>query len=651
MQRLRLLRILLPAALLIFLAVLLYALRVPTRVHRSAEGEEADSQRRAEGVSFVELDRDTATLEFVADLVREGEDGKVHLENIARFVINRLGKDPLEISSELGDYEGEAGERILRFDKQVIIRDPVDDLELRLPTLIVDEAAGEARSSGGVGFVGPKLEGSATSLVYGLDGQPTVLLTPDLRDPEGGTLTAARALLLDGLDDVEFVGQVRADRGAEYLRTARLKLIRGDGERITEALAFDGFEAMFELSADVRAKVESGSMESRWDPAGKPNWFLLNGNAFLQRGSESMSAAVIEADRETGFEAGWRIDASGSVFLRGLFSRGPAWLRAEQLTADFDPRMELRSAIAAGNVSFDAEQTRAEAGRVEYRALSGGDGEVRLQAAGRRKAWLARGRTRIAAEKIVTDIRGDNLLAENKVEATLLPESSGSAAGGITGMFAIDEAVHFVAAKLDGEGSGKRLTFSGAVRGWQGERNLSAETVVLDQQDSSLSARGEVTNRIPRARERAALTEDDYVQIGASALDYSETARKAEYRGEVSVRLAEGWLEAERMDVFLDAGEKGISEVRAFDNIRIEFRDSPEGKAPTVITGKADRLVYHPSDRLVLLYGDEEPAAVRRMGEAEGTTTGRVLRYHLDSGALEVDSAEHAPARISTSGD
>jgi lipopolysaccharide transport protein LptA len=337
--------------------------------------------------------------------------------------------------------------------------------------------------------------------------------------------------------------------------------------------------------------------------------------------------------------------------MRGRFSGGPAWLRAEELQADFDPRMELRSAVATGKVSFEAEQTRAEAGRVEYRAQSGGDGEIQLHAAGRRKAWLAQGRTRIAGERIVTDIRGENLLAENKVEATLLPESSGAAAGGITGMFAVDEAVHFVAATLEGEGTGSRLNFSGAVRGWQGERNLSAESVVLDKEGSSLSARGEVNNRIPRDKERAALTEDDYVQVAAEALDYSETARKAEYRGGVSVRLAEGWLEAERMEIFLGEEEKGISEVRAFDSIRIEFRDSPEGEAPTVITGKADRLIYYPKDEELLLFGDAEPAAVRRMGEAEGTTTGRVLRYHLDSGALEVDSSEQGPARISTSED
>jgi lipopolysaccharide transport protein LptA len=642
---------LLPAALIIFLAVLLYTLRAPTKVHRSADGETADSQRRAEGVSFAELHRDRATLEFVADLVREGEGGKFHLENITRFVINRLGRDPLEVSSELGDYEGKAGARILRFDKQVVIRDPVDDLELILPTLIVDEAAGEARSSGEVTLKGPALEGCATSLVYGLNGQPTILHDPDLENPQGGRMTAEKAFMLDGLDDVEFVGLVRAARGEEYLRTEKLKLVRGSEGKIAEARALGGFEASYMLSAGVLAEVCSASMESHWDSSGELDRLVLDGDALVKRGVESLSAAVINAGRKTGFEPGWSVEARGAVFARGRFAAGPAWMRSEELHAEFDSRMELLSAVATGNVSFEGQQMRAEAGRVEYRSRAAAAGEIQLFAAQRRKARLARGRTRVAAEKIVTDLRGEGLVAENRVEATLLPASVGSAAGGISGMFATDEAVHFVAAGLEARESGNRLTFQGAVRGWQGERNLSAEDVLLDQAKNSLSANGEVNTRIPRDRERAALTEDDYVQIGADRLDYSESARKAEYRGGVTVRLAEGWLEAERMEVYLAAEGRGISEVRAFDSVRVEFHDSPEDAAPTVITGKADRLIYDPSNQSVRLFGDDEPAAVRRMGEAEGTTTGRVLRYHLDSGALEVDSSEQGPARISTSGD
>jgi lipopolysaccharide transport protein LptA len=233
----------------------------------------------------------------------------------------------------------------------------------------------------------------------------------------------------------------------------------------------------------------------------------------------------------------------------------------------------------------------------------------------------------------------------------MLPEERGEAAAGISGMFLMDEAVHFVSTRLVGEDSGNRLAFSGGVRGWQGERNLSADTVLLDQKESSLSAEGKVNTRIPRYKELAALTEDDYLQIAAESLVYGEDSRRAEYKGRVRVRLAEGWMEAERMEVLLSADGNGVREVHAFNEVRIEFRSREDVGSPSVISGKADRLSYTPADDAVRLYGDHAPAEVRRMGEQGGSTAGRVLRYQLDSGTLEVDSGEQGPSRIRTTGE
>ena len=38
----------------------------------------------------------------------------------------------------------------------------------------------------------------------------------------------------------------------------------------------------------------------------------------------------------------------------------------------------------------------------------------------------------------------------------------------------------------------------------------------------------------------------------------------------------------------------------------------------------------------------------RRLGSAGGTTLGRVLRYRLETGTLEVESGEQGPAQIVT---
>ena len=263
---------------------------------------------------------------------------------------------------------------------------------------------------------------------------------------------------------------------------------------------------------------------------------------------------------------------------------------------------------------------------------------------------MARGRTRVAAEEIVTDERGEGLLAQRRVEATLLPASTADEEGALAGLFDTSDAVHFVAARLEGRDFARQLTFNGNVRAWQGEQNLSAQHVVLQQAERTLTATDQVTTRVPRTREGGAAGEADFVQISADRLDYDDETRRAVFHEQVRVRLAEGWMESERMEVDLVSDGPGIEEIRSFDRIRIEFRDPAEEDAPQLITGRADRLVYRPDEATIWLYGDESPATVRRIGEGGGTTSGRVLRYHLELGTLEVDSGEQGPARIRTKG-
>jgi len=123
-RRLQLLRIVLPATLLLFLALVVIGLNPPPQVHRESGSDEADASRQAREFRFVELDGVTPVLDFDADLVAEAEDGKVHLENISRFVVYRDDRDPLVVSAALGDYEGEAGKRMILFRGEVVIRDP-----------------------------------------------------------------------------------------------------------------------------------------------------------------------------------------------------------------------------------------------------------------------------------------------------------------------------------------------------------------------------------------------------------------------------------------------------------------------------------------------------------------------------------------------
>ena len=60
------------------------------------------------------------------------------------------------------------------------------------------------------------------------------------------------------------------------------------------------------------------------------------------------------------------------------------------------------------------------------------------------------------------------------------------------------------------------------------------------------------------------------------------------------------------------------------------------------------RIVYDAASRVLRVFGDKAPATVRSTGPKGGTTVGRVLRYDLDSGALEVESGERNRATIRT---
>jgi lipopolysaccharide transport protein LptA len=648
LRRLRFLRILLPVALIVFLVLVVIEFDPPEPVHREQDEQGEEPTRQAIGLRVVELRGDTAVLEADAGLVKTLADGRVLLEDIARFIVDRPGEDPLEIAAALGEYEGEPGSRFMRFTKQVELRDPSHDLLLILPALEVDEAASEARCTRELSFEGPTMRGTAATLVYGLSGQPTRLTDPVLKDTTGLTIRSRSAVLLDGFDDVELLGDVLGERGDEEFRAERLRWTRDEeGEVRWMESAGEPANAVLALEDGLDAEVVGRELDARWDDAGLLEAFGIHGQGLLRRGTQSLSAQQISGQRSAADGAAWEVAARDAVYLRTVVAGDPAWLRTDDLEADFDAQFALTSALAVGQVRFEGPATRAEADRATFLPTRG-VGEILLEAVERPKARLARERIRVAGLSIRTDPRGTKLVAEGKVEATMLPGQDGR--GGIVapGMFRMEEAVHFVARRLNGEEGGRRLTFSGGVRGWQGDRNLAAEEVVLDQQGQSMTASVDVTTRMPRDSEQASLSEADYVQVAAQRLFYDDRAKLAVYSEEVRVRMAEGWLEARRMEIDLSGKEERVREVRAFEGVRIEFRDPQPEAAPRIINGTGDRMTYDARERIVHLYGDRSPAQVRRVGENGGTTTGRVLRYHLDTGTLEVDAGELGPARIRT---
>ena len=646
MWRLRFFRILLPALLVPFVVVLFLMMRERPGSQTPSDGARPFPGARAERIELTDLLGGSRRGSITARVFQWDDQGRLHLEGIEKLVIDREEGPPLVVSAERGGVEGSPGRRLMRLEGGVNVREEEEGLSVSLPTLEVNEAAGEARSIGEVAVEDPSYKGRAAAIVYGLRGQPTVLSGLEVTGKDGSILSAQKATLLDGPRDVDLSGDVRGQGFGWRLTAGRLRIRRDKAGKLRQAAAAEEVVGTRVAPDGQAGRFAADRVDVSWDQTGDPETILLDGNASVQRGGEALAARRIEAKRSAA--PGWETRAAGSVRAAALWKEAPAVMQSESMAAGLDAKGELLRAELDGDVRFEGSGASGEAAHLTF--VPGARGEATLVSGPGHRARLARDRTRVVADTLTTDPDGTDLTARGRVESTLLPAASpsGQAAQG-GGLFVEGEAVHFVSAKLRSFGPENRLEFDGEVRGWQGERNLSADHVEVRQRPDELHASGTVATRIPRER-GASTSEADYIKVTAGQLDYRAADRKAIYSGNVRARQAEGWLEAAGIDVLFSDEKGDVRELTASGAVRFQFHSSAGGAMPQPVTGDGDRIEYTPGESVIRLFGDEGPATVRRAGAQGGTTTGRVLRYRLDLGTIEVESGDRNRARIRTPG-
>ncbi len=644
MHRIRLLRILVPILLLVFLVAIALTLRPRPQPSASTEEAPSDPGARMEGFRFSDLVGGRRRLLVQARVGRVDDQGAFEVEQVERFEVDREDQRPLLLTATRGAGSGAQGKRTVRLEGGVTLTDDEAGLGLEIPTVDIDQVTGVVRSLGAVVLKSDAWGGSASSAVYSLKGEPTQILNLVLDGPEGGHLTAQRASIRPGGRTLTLAGEVEASQGGMALRAENIVLVRRADGRLETVTATPAVTGTASQLAGGAAGFVAREARAVWDPSGNVESVTLSGGARVQHPRGNVTADTIET-KSLGASQGFALSASAHVQASAPSPKGLATLSCDDLRATIDAEGTARDGVATGNVRFDGEGTSGEAADAAFTSLVAG-GTVTLRASSARRARLASGRTRIVADSIVSDVRGVKLLAEGRVESTMLATSATPTAG-MSPMFTATEAVHFVSASLDSENAGAHLLLRGDVRAWQGERTLSADEVEMIHEGEVLNARGHVATRMPRDSAHAA-TEADYVQIGADRLSYRGAARTAEYDGGVRVRQAEGWLQAPRLVVTLASGGPGLREVQALDGIRFEYRAPGEHGVPTTAAGEGDRGLYDAASRVFRVFGDKAPATVRSTGPNGGTTVGRVLRYDLDTGALEVESGERDRATIRT---
>ncbi len=649
MRRIRLLRLLLPALLVPFAGLVFWQIRSRPAARSGPVAERPPAGARVERVEFTELLGGARRLSLKARSGQVDERGIYRLEGIDPIEVDREGGPPLVLRAERGAVEGRPGRRKVLLEGAVQLDDRASGVHLTIPALEMDEAAGQARSLGEVRVRTSGWDGRASSVVYGLRGAPAELFGVEIETAEGGRLQASRALVRDRGRDVELVGAVRGERSGAEFTAESVRLFRPDGGRLRRAVAEGAVRGSVRRGAGPDLHVRASAVELEWDGEGEPWRAALDDGVSVEQGGSRLFSDRLEAHADPDGN-GWDVEADGGVRLEGVWSGGEAVLVAERLRARLGPAGRLDHAEALGSVKFEGPAGSGEGARALFDVDAAGRVTATLEGEGPARARWARDRMRVSGDRITGDSTGESMHADGSVAASLLPDAAGRRAARPGGLFSASEAVHFVAAELDAASSGRRLSFSGDVRAWQADRNLSADRVDIDQAADTLEARGDVRVRVPR-QGRDSSGESGFLQVGAERLEYAGGRSRAVFEGAVRCRQAEGWVEAARMEVdFEEGGGSALRVVRAQGEARFEFQaHSGSGKA-ALVTGEADRLVYEPAAGVVHLFGDQRPASVRRAGEAGGTVTGRRLRYVLRDGTLEVDSGEADRARVRGSG-
>ncbi len=593
-----------------------------------------DTSSRIEGFTFEEFSGERKVLSVAAGVGTFDEAGNFSVQDVRRVEIHRKDKPPLIARAERGAGTGPQGGRVVRLEGGVEVFDAEAGVRAALDSLEVDQRSGVARSLGDVVLESGTMAGKADAVIYGLGERPTEIFVLALRGADGFALEAAHAVVEPGERRLDLTGAVRVTSERATLRSERVVLHRAADGRPERAEISLGLvlEADIDDRGPLRATAEGG--ELAWRADGEIARAVLEGAARLRQAATEIDAQRIAADRLP--DSGWELRAEGSVRARGMTRGGKAVLEALRLEGRTDETGAMVRALAIGNVRFRSERAVAESDRASFRPDER-DFPIVLEAPAGGRARVASGRTRVAAGVIRTDADGTRLEARDRVEASLLPKADAEAASEAPGPFRADEAVHFVSRELDSREAGGVLVFRGEVKGWQGDRHLSADEVEIEEREETLLARRNVLTRFPDpVREPR---QPSFVQVSAESLDYRGEPGAAVYEGNVRVRQREGWLESERLEI--DLGEeprREVREIRASGSVRFEYRAADARADEPPARGSADRLRHDPIKRVLRLMGDRAPAEIRRPGDAGGSTRGRVLRYDLDSGAVDVES-------------
>jgi lipopolysaccharide export system protein LptA len=539
----------------------------------------------------------------------EYKDGKIWADVRAdRFFLGDDGMNHLEGAVEILDDEGVEGRRIT-ISADTVVYDPAmvhftisghvrivsGDLRFESDSFEYDKSLKLFRTDRDGVLASDRLSGSGREFAYAEDGA-------ELRMSGGFRLEVKEGPQLSGTAVIsgETLRYRREEKTGQVEGRARVSYEKGEGEA-------DGLS--FRLSKDGRFLLSS-TFEGRAR--------ILFGEG---RESRALEAAVIGVRM---FPGSSRVSEAEAREECRLSVDGPdepsARVRSGALRLTFGREGRLAGWKASGSAAMSLDEKGGEKREVEGEEISY-TGEPRLFAvrgASGRTARMESEDSRVEAPAIGLDLGPGDIQASGGVKCLMKARPDAPAFG----FFPRDSSLFIACERMKSADGGRRLSFDGDVRIWQGEDSLLARSLEVWKETGEIKGRGAVKAGFLHPQPGA--SEERRVEVQGNEIEYSPRDRTAVFRGGGSVRMPDARLSAATVFVGLREGSRDIRSLRAEGDVALS-----QGNCE----GRGGQAVYDPEADTVVLTG--RPILVEK---GKGTSRGDQLTFHLGDGRILIEN-------------
>ena len=308
-------------------------------------------------------------------------------------------------------------------------------------------------------------------------------------------------------------------------------------------------------------------------------------------------------------------------------TQGARVARAQNLDAALDPAAgTLKEATFAGTFHFTDGPLIATSNLATYRiaagtlALSGKEGVTGPR--------IKDDTLTIDAEAIAVTLAPRKMVATGKVRSVLLPPGKpkgGGAAGKRPGLLADNDPVNIIADSLTYDEASRRGEYKGRAVLLQGQTQVNADTLTIDESKGDLIAVGKVVTSLAIVRKDAKAGTPSPSTIGrAGSFTYTDQARRATYDTAAMLDGETGNLRAEKIEIVLAADENSLARLDASEKVTaiVDKR---------TVTGA--RLAYVPADEKYVVTG----APVTMVDADCQELSGKTLTFFKASDRVQVD--------------